>query len=121
MEEIQVGEYIRTPYNKIEKIEKIIKENGWICVTTDKNSYELEWLKKNNIKHSENIIDILKIGDYINGHKIVNELYGEDDNNLYFEIEGGFNKAKYISENDIKTIVTKEMFEANCYKVKEKL
>ena len=44
---------------------------------------------------------------------------GEDDNDLYFEIEGGFNKARYISEKDIKSILTHEQFEANCYKVKE--
>ena len=42
----------------------------------------------------------------MNGHKVVNEIWGEDDNNLYFEIEGGFNKAKYIGEQDIKSIVT---------------
>lgn len=60
----------------------------------------------------------MKYGDYVNGHKIVNESYGEDDNDLYFEIEGGFNKAQYITEKDIRTILTHEQFEANCYKVK---
>ena len=53
----------------------------------------------------------------MNGHKIVNEIYGEDDNNLYFEIEGGFNKAKYIAERDIRTILTHEQYEQNCYKI----
>ena len=45
---------------------------------------------------------------------------GEDDNDLYFEIEGGFNKARYISEKDIKSILTHEQFEANCYKLDTK-
>ena len=66
---------------------------------------------------SENIIDLIEVGDYVNGHLIVNEIYGEDDNELYFEIEGGFNKAKYIGEKDIKSIVTKEQFESIEYKV----
>lgn len=51
---IEVGEYIRTSYHKIEKIKKIKQEDGWICVTTDKNAYELEWLKTNKVKHSKN-------------------------------------------------------------------
>lgn len=45
---------------------------------------------------------------------------GEDDNDLYFEIEGGFNKAKYVSEKDIRIILTHEQFEANCYKTDTK-
>lgn len=56
----------------------------------------------------------------MNEHKIVNEIYGEDDNNLYFEIEGGFHKAGYISEKDIKSIVTKEQFKSVEYKIEEK-
>ena len=40
----------------------------------------------------------------MNGHRIVDEIWGEDDNDLYFEIEGGFNKAQYIREKDIKTM-----------------
>ena len=53
----------------------------------------------------------------MNGHKVVNEIWGEDDNNLYFEIEGGFNKAQYIGEKDIKSICTKEQFAAVEYKL----
>ena len=61
----------------------------------------------------------IEVGEYVNGHKVVNEIYGEDDNDLYFEIEGGFNKAKYIGEKDIKTILTKEQMEANAYKIEQ--
>lgn len=71
-----------------------------------------EVLKQQVVKHSKNIIDLIEIGDYINGHKIVGEIYGEDDNNLYFEIEGGFNKATYVGEKQIKSIVTKEQYKS---------
>lgn len=68
-------------------------------------------------KISDNITDLIGVGDFVNGHRIVYEIYEEDDNDLYFEIEGGFNSAQYIGEKDIKTILTKERYMANCYKV----
>lgn len=118
--EIKVNEFIRTKYGEIAKVieykdeivlDKEIKfygmYRGYICED------EIDFI----VKHSSNLIDILECGDYINGHKIVNEIWGEDDNNLYFEIEGGYNKARYIGENEIKKVVTKEQFEAIGYKV----
>lgn len=119
-DEIKVGEYIRTPYFTIEKVEKINKAEKNIyedIVITDTSAYGLSWLKKHKTKHSPNLIDLIEEGDYVNGHRIVNEIYGEDDNELYFEIEGGFNKADYISEKDIKSIVTKEQFKSVEYEV----
>ena len=68
-------------------------------------------------KVSENIEDLIEIGDYINGHLVVNEIYGEDDNELYFEIEGGFNKAKYIKVKDIKDVLTKERFNKQKFEI----
>ena len=49
------GEYIRTPYHKIEKVIKIIKADDYICVSTDKSAYDLSWLINNNVKHSKDI------------------------------------------------------------------
>ena len=112
--EIKVGEYVRCIHGSIGKVTKIEDE---MYLYEDK---ELICHIKNIVKHSKDIIDILEWGDYVNGHKVVNEIWGEDDNNLYFEIEGGFNKAKYIGEKDIKSIVTKEMMESISYKVERK-
>ena len=70
-------------------------------------------------KHSPNLIDLIEVGDYINGHKIVSEIWGEDDNDLYFEIEGSYHKATYIGEKDIKSIVTKEQFKNIEYEMPE--
>ena len=117
--EIKVNEFIRTKDGVIDKV--IIdykgKCNNPNCnrkhISCEKNYYNEDEI----VKHSPNLIDILECGDYINGHKIVNEIWGEDDNNLYFEIEGGYNKARYIGENEMKKVVTKEQFEAIGYKV----
>ena len=119
-DKIQIGEYIRTEYGIIGKIleDEDITENGVYIDTTFLDDYadETNFVKYEDIKkHSFNITDLIEVGDYINGHKIVSEIWGEDDNELYFEIEGGFNKADYISEKDIKSIVTKEQFKNTEY------
>lgn len=110
---IEVGEYIRTPYHKIEKIKKIKQEDAWICVTTDKNAYELEWLKTNKVKHSKNIIDLIEVGDIVNNGYIYEIGNSEDGYKWIHNLNG-----LLLFEDDIKTILTKEQMEANQYVVK---
>lgn len=62
-------------------------------------------------KKSENIIDILEVGDYVNGSK-VNRI--EKDYIVINEIWTG--RELLINEN-IKSIVTKEQFESMSYKL----
>lgn len=127
MSEIEIGEYVRTTEGYLGKLIAINKQDyNYLVVDTsikvrnDEYPSTYLYLKNENIKNnSENIKDLIEVGDYVNGHLIVNEIYGEDDNNIYFEIEGGFNKAKYIGEKDIKSIVTHEQFEKISYKVGE--
>lgn len=121
---IEVNEYVRLARNQgINKIIDIYDKkyeletdiaNEWGDLTCILEEHQL---KDEIINHSKQLIDLIEVGDYVNGHRVVNEIWGEDDNNLYFEIEGGFNKAQYIGEKDIETILTKESHMANCYKV----
>lgn len=124
MSKIEVGEYVRTKEGYLGILIAINKQDyNYLVVDTSievrKDGYPSTYLylKKENIKkHSEQLIDLIEVGDYVNGHRVVNEIWGEDDNNLYFEIEGGFNKAQYIGEKDIQTILTEESYMVNCYK-----
>lgn len=111
-EKICINEYVRT---KTGKIDKVINNNYYMpqYIECEKRIVE----KKNIVNHSFNIEELLGKGDYVNGHQIVDEVYGEDDNDLYFEIEGGYNQAKCIKENEIETILTKEQYERDCYKI----
>lgn len=63
---------------------------------------------------SPNITDILEVGDYVNGLKVIdiveNDIYISD---YYAESYIGIVKVK-----DIKSIVTKEQFEQIVYKIK---
>lgn len=111
-EEMKIGEYVRTKKGFIFKI----TEENINCCNHEKYLIKIE-LFDFIIKHSFNIIDLIEVGDYVNGYKVVNEIWGEDDNNLYFEIEGGFNKAQYIGEKNIKSIVTKEAMKSVEYTI----
>ena len=114
-DEIKVGEYIRTLYFTIEKVEKINKAEKNIyedIVITDTSAYGLSWLKKHKTKHSPNLIDLIEEGDYVNGHKIleIHEALAPDDERI---LDIGYGMA--IFEENIKSIVTKEQFKNTEY------
>ena len=115
MEELQIGEYIRTPYHKIEKIEKITKENGWTCITTNKDAYELQWLKDNKVKHSKNIIDLIEKDDYVNGCRVYE--VEEKGITVYQKVEDSSTDYNYIPKDEIKIIWTKEQLKTIEYNV----
>ena len=106
MEEIKIGEYIRT--NKIERvIDKFYNENI-LYYKTDRGFCPTEDVIK---KHSPNIIDLVEIGDYVNDERIVHisKKYG-------LETETYPILSKYTKITDI---VTKEEFAAAKYKIKD--
>ena len=63
-------------------------------------------------KHSKNIIDLIKVGDYVNGHLVY-----RIDNNITIWLETKTNTYCGIYEKDIKSIVTKEMMASVEYRV----
>lgn len=110
MSEIEVGEYVRDKDGNIGKITKIVTDDIFYVQFYD----NLEWktdLEEANIKsHSKNIIDLIEEGDYVNGVRVSQSYL---DNIKYL--------AKEIVEKNygIKTILTHEQYEQNCYKVVE--
>lgn len=107
--EIQVGEYVRTDKGLIDKIigfngALILFEKDSMCQYTDVNDIA---------KHSFNIIDLIEVGDYVNGELVI----GTAKNNfetLYICLKG----IKTIhTSDDIKSIVTKQAFESIKYEV----
>lgn len=59
------------------------------------------------LKTSHNIIDIVQVGDYVNGYEVTSK-----DQFLGFG-----NHDWYMLDNEIKSIVTKEQMEQMAYKV----
>ncbi len=116
MEEIKVGEFIRTkePYGEIFKVVGIEKEDILLVNTSGNNRVTTGYVKK----HSPNIIDLIEVGDYVNGHLII----AIDRERLEISIENsdyGCGYEEINANTDIKTVVTKEQFEAIKYTVGE--
>jgi hypothetical protein len=70
-------------------------------------------------KARHNIIDLIEVGDYVNGNKIIKISTDHCGRNIliYGYDDGDRQVAITIYEDEIKTIVTKEQFESMSYKV----
>ena len=114
---LKVGLYFRTKDGIIGKIDSMSKDGSKIYFDTkpifsDKEEVGSKWCYANDIiKASHNIINLIEVGDYVNGAK-VNRI--ENDYIVVNEIWTG---RELLKNEDIKTIVTKEQFESNCYKI----
>ena len=112
---MKVGEYVRYKYENciyIGKIKFISEVMGFEeTLQLDIDTCMEEILKENIIKSSPNIIDLIEVGDYVNGYKVWE---------VKKEIKG-FGVIVFddtsIHEYNIKQILTKEQMEANKYVV----
>lgn len=121
MEEIKVGEYVRTKKGKIAKVKTIYSEEDRIKMknfSVKKETLINGTIKISDvIKHSFNIIDLIEVGDYVNGYKITSIACINGDNTIvYAEDKKGYFIAQFRSVQ-IKSIVTREKFESIEYKV----
>ncbi len=119
------GDYVRTKHG----IEIITDIKEWVnfqgyekIITTDKNQYETLYEQSEIIKSSPNIIDLIEVGDYVNGKKVVDKQYHYTDKDNYDMGEWCIfyeNVALGDYQYDIKSIVTKEQFSCMEYKIGE--
>lgn len=69
-------------------------------------------------KASYNIIDLIEVGDYVNGEKVAYVWNFKNGNRVSLESAYDLGNLDYaLDDNDIKEILTHEQYEANCYKV----
>ena len=116
---IKKDDYARLNTGQIVKIIGI-KENKLDKKAIYFNIYNEDWCNSAAVENfSENIIDLLEVGDYVNGYKVIS-IDTNAPNNCKECIELDRNNAyeyQWISKNEIETILTKEQYEANCYKL----
>lgn len=107
-DKIEVNEYVRT---KDGKIDKVINSNFYmsIYVECEKGLCLIESI----VKHSKQLIDLIEVGDFVNGFPILEPIY---NGNTMYGIDEGYENFKK-SFGEIQTILTKESYMANCYKV----
>ena len=115
---MKVGDYVRTENKGIFKIrdDKPFKDDRNRLNYLTYGNYTCV-LKENIIKSSPNIIDLIEVGDYVNGYMVEN--IGAGLNGDVIEIATGTNyfQSPSLYEDDIKSIVTKEQFESIEYKI----
>lgn len=99
----------------------IRNEDGYILNLTKENIYGYKSLIGNsNIKiKSYNIIDLIEVGDYVNGYKVLEIIKGFKIlvDKLELNTYDGNYYLKQITNNQIKSIVTKEQFDSMKYEV----
>lgn len=106
---LEVGMYVRTDKG-IAKIENYNYHEELPNNPFDFNKYHI--YKQDIIKSSNSIIDLIEVGDYVNG-KLIHSIQRTNDNAKLLEYGNG-NHIK-----DIKSILTHEQYENNTYKVVE--
>ncbi len=124
-EKFEVGEYVKTKNGEIAKIIEIAKSvTNKIIYCTDKditiNKVTINCLSNDDladiVKHSKNIIDLIEVGDYVNGYEVLDK-YLFNGEKPVLETDGEETNCKCLCNSDIKSIVTKEQFESVEYKI----
>ena len=126
---MEVGEYVRTSRGIIGKLirvefDEIDKSLKWY-VFLGKDEFRIEkeiYINKPFIKnHSKELIDLIEVGDIVNGYKVINVINEEPcPSGKCIDIDSSKDSSECtLWEEDIRTILTKEQYEANCYKVEE--
>lgn len=113
---IKINNYIRTCAGIITKAVKI-DCNVVYTKKRESSNCLLGFAKKDIINQSPNLIKLLQVGDYVNGHLVVDIRNDEDEIEVGIESNNMINK--YLKEKDIKTICTKEQFEQIVYRTEE--
>lgn len=115
---MEAGDYARmncTVYDTvvINRIAEIF--DNTILTENDGSMYQGEYSKEEIIKSSPNIIDILEVGDYVNGLKAIQMYSPEGKYTLWIKLS---DNTFIDNSEEIKSIATKEQFKNIEYEVK---
>ena len=116
---IEANEYVRTNSGLIFKVNEITYDEEYKDYLYKESFLLVDW-KENIVKHSKQLIDLIEKDDYVNGRKVKHIAMFEgfpDYPKLIFVDETHLIPDDTCENEDIKTILTKESYMANCYKV----
>jgi hypothetical protein len=114
---LEVGNYVRTRDGFLWKPKKIEIEEDNSVWFDDYYDFDVS-----DVKASNNIIDLIEVGDYVNGCYVEEVTKFHLGNGEYIKCVETSEKQSYgwdkaIPETQIHSIVTKEQFESMQYKV----
>lgn len=113
---IEVNEYVRTKAGHINKITNI-DENGLIYWNEIQCGWSEQQLEDIIVKHSKQLIDLVEVGDIVKDKYNKYEVAFVKDDKIYCNDYNLDDSLITLREQDIKAILAREQFEANCYKV----
>jgi hypothetical protein len=113
---MKVGDYVRFKNGEIEKIHSFAeKDNPLFNILINARYHNTNEIKK----HGE-LIDLIEVGDYVNGSRVVDIseqcVWVEE---MEYDAYTDRTACSRYNNEDIKSIVTREMFESMEYKVGE--
>lgn len=125
MNEIKEGMFIRTDDGKINKFKRYITDKKRVCETDMYARLAVD----NIVKASFDIIDLIKVGDYVNGGEVI-EIYEKGrkyENSTYVFKQKAIEVANdnyetipmdcLFTNDEIESVVTKEQFESMSYRI----
>lgn len=122
--DIEVNDYVRINMDNrncigIGRVSRIVNETIYVNMNNKYNlpvSFQIDKI----VKHSKQLIDLIEVGDIVNGREVKHIAMFEgfpDYPKLIFVDETHLIPDDTCENDEIRTILTKEQFEANCYKV----
>ena len=108
---IKVGEYVRTFNGLIGKVTQLTDSGNYAIRIYNGAEYVVRAVIA---KHSKILSEVVEVGDYVNGKRIHKIDKGQNYCYLYY------GNCKTFVDYQIKTILTKEQYKANCYTVERK-
>ena len=123
--DLRVGMYVRTNYRKEKVIRKILNivEDSLVhdhYLIFDKPTKYTYYVEDNNYTAKENLIELIKVGDYVNGQFVIQTsketglIFTEP---TYYDERRGEELHYCYFEHEIESIVTKEQFKSMEYEV----
>lgn len=123
MSNIEVGDYVRSKINgllsKVTDIETFEELGQIVERYILDNNYNKGFCstEKDSVIVSKNIIDLIEVGDYVNGEKVI-RLFNPTFLSMG-ELPYLITEKNKFEEYEIKSIVTKKMYESVEYRVGE--
>lgn len=107
--DIQVGEYVRDCDGIIVLVKNIVFDEDSNDIWYEERILKGTW-KSRITKHSKNIIDLIEVGDFVNGVRVL-DVTGDYIHTTEFDC------CKERLKRKLEIILTKEQYEANCYRL----
>lgn len=111
--EIEAKEWVRLKDGRIRQFKQYNEDIEFIELTRPYSTCK----EKDIVKHSKNIIDLIEVGDIVEDEYNKYEVAFVKYDRIYCNDYNLDDSLITLREQDIKAILTREQFEANCYKV----